>query len=161
MLHDTPIKWDMIIAFPPCTDLAVSGSRHFAKKQADGTQQKSIDFFMKIASANCEKIAIENPVGIMSSKWRKPDQIINPYQFGDAFKKKTCIWLKNIPKLVETNVVEPEKDFEYNNGTGKKYPMWMMETLKLTKDERAKARSKTFQGIAKAMAEQWSGKVEE
>lgn len=155
-IHYIYNKWDMIIAFPPCTDLAVSGSRHFAKKQADGTQQKSIEFFMLFANADCDKIAIENPVGIMSTKYQKPTQIINPFEFGDPFKKKTCLWLKGLQKLEPTDIVEPEKDFEYNNGTGKKYPMWMMETLKLSKHERAKARSKTFPGIAKAMAEQWT-----
>lgn len=86
--HRTFGKWDMIIAFPPCTDLCVSGARHFARKIADGSQQRSIDFFMLFVNADCEKIAIENPVGIMSSNWRKPNQIINPWQFGDSFNKK-------------------------------------------------------------------------
>lgn len=86
--------WDMIIAFPPCTHLAVSGSRHFAKKIADGRQQEGITFFMQIAKAPCEIIAIENPIGIMSTLFRKPDQIIHPYQFGDPEKKSTCLWLK-------------------------------------------------------------------
>ena len=149
-------KWDMIIAFPPCTDLAVSGARHFERKRADGTQQRSIDFFMKFANADCEKIAIENPVGIMSSKWRKPNQIINPFQFGDRFKKKTCLWLKGLPELISTDIVNPEEDFVYPNG--KRYPQWMMDTLSKTSIERAKARSKTFPGIAKAMAKQWAVK---
>ena len=147
-------KWDMVIAFPPCTHLAVSGARHFAKKIADGRQQQGIDFFMQFANCDCPKVAIENPVGIMSSKWRKPNQIINPFEFGDRFKKKTCLWLKGLTKLVPTDIVNPEEDFVYPNG--KKYPQWMMNTLSKSPEERAKARSKTFPGIAKAMAEQWT-----
>lgn len=100
-------KWDMIIAFPPCTDLAVSGARHFAKKRADGRQQRSIDFFMRFVNADCPKIAIENPIGIMSSVYRKPDQIIQPYQFGDHARKSTCLWLKGLPKLEPTDIVDP------------------------------------------------------
>lgn len=148
-------KWDMIIAFPPCTHLAVSGVRHFKEKIADGRQQEGIDFFMLFANAECEKIAIENPVGIMSSKWKKPNQIINPYQFGDRFKKKTCLWLKGLPLLESTNIVNPEEDFIYPNG--KRFPSWMMPKG-VTKEERSKIRSKTFPGVAKAMAEQWAGK---
>lgn len=91
------MKWDMLIAFPPCTHLADSGARHFAKKQADGRQQEAIDFFMKFANADCPKIAIENPVGIMSSKYRKPNQIIQPYMFGDRARKSTCLWTKGLP----------------------------------------------------------------
>lgn len=146
-------KWDMIIAFPPCTHLAVSGARHFKQKIKDGRQQQGIDFFMLFANAKCDKIAIENPVGIMSNKWRKPDQIINPYEFGDRFKKKTCLWLKGLPKLIHTNIVDPEEDFIYPNG--KKFPTWMMPKG-VSKEERAKIRSKTFPGIAKAMAKQWT-----
>ena len=99
--------WDMIIAFPPCTDLAVSGARHFAKKRADGRQQRSIEFFMRFANADCPRIAIENPIGIMSSHYRKPDQIIQPYWFGDHARKSTCLWLKGLPKLIPTNIVDP------------------------------------------------------
>lgn len=101
------MRWDMVIAFPPCTDLAVSGARHFAKKRADGRQHRSIEFFMKFANANCPRIAIENPIGIMSSKFRKPDQIIQPYMFGDHARKSTCIWLKGLPKLKPTRIVDP------------------------------------------------------
>ena len=146
-------KWDMILAFPPCTHLAVSGARHFAQKITDGRQQEGIDFFMMFANHPCEKIVIENPVGIMSSVWKKPSQIINPFQFGDRFKKKTCLWIKGLPNLIETDVVDAEEDFVYPNG--KRYPQWMMNTLSKSPTERAKARSKTFPGIAKAMAEQW------
>jgi site-specific DNA-cytosine methylase len=147
--------WDMIIAFPPCTDLAVSGAAWFEQKRKDGRQQASIDFFMLFANANCERIAIENPVGIMSSHWRKPDQIIHPYLFGDAFEKKTCLWLKGLPKLEATNIVEPPKRTEF--ASGRSMPTWYADAWRLKPKERAKLRSKTFDGIAQAMAEQWAG----
>ena len=153
-------KWDMIIAFPPCTQLTVTGNRWFnidryGEKaiQRHKHRKDAIDFFMAFANANCEKIAIENPVGIMSSEWRKPNQIINPWQFGDAFEKKTCLWLKGLPELQPTNIVEipPRKKFD----SGKSMPSWYAEAWHLPKEERAKLRSKTFPGIARAMAEQW------
>lgn len=100
--------WDLMIAFPPCTDLAVSGARHFERKKLDGSQDKSIKFFMDIINAPIEKIAVENPIGIMSGIYRKPDQIIQPWQFGDKAQKSTCLWLKNLPKLIPTNIVEKE-----------------------------------------------------
>jgi len=99
--------WDLIIAFPPCTHLASSGAAWFEAKRADGRQQEAIDFFMAIAAADCPKIAIENPVGIMSSQWRKPDQIIQPYQFGEDASKATCLWLKGLQKLTPTNFFPP------------------------------------------------------
>lgn len=108
---------------------------------------------MAFANADCDKISIENPVGIMSSEWRKPDQIINPWQFGDAFEKKTCLWLKGLPKLVPTNIVEIPQRKKFDSG--KTMPSWYAEAWHLPKEERAKFRSKTFPGIAKAMAEQW------
>jgi site-specific DNA-cytosine methylase len=152
--------WDMIIAFPPCTDLAVSGARHFERKIADGSQQNSIEFFMRIANMDCEKIAIENPIGIMSGKWRKPDQIIQPWQFGDKAQKSTCLWLKGLPKLVPTEIVDKGEFFEFTSkkGVTKRYPMWMYKALQdaKTPEQRRTLRSKTFQGIAKAMAEQWT-----
>ena len=117
--HEINSKWDMIIAFPPCTDLCVSGARHFAKKQADGRQQRSIDFFMKFVNADCDKIAIENPIGIMSTKYRKPDQIIQPWQFGDKYSKSTCLWLKNLPLLVPTKIVEKGEFIEWIDKNGK------------------------------------------
>lgn len=153
-------KWDMIIAFPPCTYLTVTGNRWFnidryGEKaiQRHKDRKDAIDFFMVFANADCEKIAIENPVGIMSSEWRKPNQIINPWQFGDAFEKKTCLWLKGLPELTPTNIVEipPRKKFD----SGKSMPYWYAEAWHLPKEERAKLRSKTFPGIARAMAEQW------
>lgn len=144
-------KWDMIIAFPPCTHLAVSGSRHFAKKIADGRQQQGIDFFMLFAKVECDRVAIENPVGIMSSKWRKPDQIIQPYQFGHPYTKKTCLWLKNLPLLVPTKVLEkPETGWENQSFT----PDGRYGGFN-GKFSGSVQRSKTFQGIADAMADQW------
>lgn len=153
-------KWDLIIAFPPCTYLTVTGNRWFnvdryGEKaiQRHKDRKDAIDFFMAFANADCEKIAIENPVGIMSSEWRKPNQIINPWQFGDAFEKKTCLWLKGLPELTPTNIVEipPRKKFD----SGKSMPSWYAEAWRLPKEERSKLRSKTFPGIARAMAEQW------
>ena len=141
-------EWDMIIAFPPCTDLAVSGARHFEQKRKDGRQQASVEFFMKFANVKCEKIAIENPVGIMSTQWRKPDQIIQPYEFGHMEQKKTCFWLKGLPKLVSTENVKEEMML---------LPKKERERMHYMSPgpERSKFRSKTFPGVAKAMAEQW------
>lgn len=156
-------KWDMIIAFPPCTYLTVTGNRWFnIERYGDKAIQRYKDrefgiwFFKLFADADCEKIAIENPVGIMSTAWRKPDQIIQPWQFGDAYEKTTCLWLKGLPKLVPTNIVEvpPRKQFD----SGKSMPEWYASAFSLPKEERAKLRSKTFPGIAKAMAEQWAVK---
>ena len=138
LLYD---NWDMIIGFPPCTDLAVSGARWFKEKIADGRQQKSIDFFMDLINAPADKIAIENPIGIMSTKYRKPDQIIQPWQFGHGETKATCLWLKGLPKLKPTNIVP-----------GREQRIWKMAPG----PERSKERSKTYTGFAKAFAEQWT-----
>ena len=149
--------WDMMIAFPPCTHLTCSGARWFEKKREDGRQQEGIDFFMQFANAKCKKIAIENPVGIMSKEWRPPDQIIQPYYFGDGIQKTTCLWLKNLPCLAHWDSDNlffknshtkpgPTKTFK----SGKKMSMWYYENW-----GDAKTLSKTFQGIANAMAEQW------
>lgn len=157
--------WDMLICFPPCTDLAVSGARHFERKISDGSQQKSIEFFMALANCNIPKIAIENPIGIMSGKWRKPDQIIQPYQFGDKAQKSTCLWLKGLPKLKPTNIVEKGEFFEFTSkkGVKKRMAMWYYQALRdaKTPDQRRTLRSKTFQGIADAMAEQWTKETNE
>lgn len=134
-------NWDAGIFFPPCTDLAVSGARWFKEKIADGRQQKSIDFFLSITRLDIPKIAIENPIGIMSTKYRKPDQIIQPWQFGHGETKATCLWLKGLPKLTPTNIVE-----------GREQKVWKLPPG----PDRAKLRSKTYLGIAKAMAEQWT-----
>lgn len=158
--HCFPGTWDLIIAHPPCTYLTVTGNRWYNVErygdkaiQRHKDRKEAISFFMVFANADCKKIAIENPVGIMSSAWRKPDQIIQPWQFGDAFEKRTCLWLKGLPELKPTNIVEipPRKVF----GSGKSMPSWYAEAWKLPKEERAKLRSKTFPGIAVAMAEQW------
>jgi site-specific DNA-cytosine methylase len=152
--------WDILICFPPCTDLAVSGARHFERKIADGSQQKSIEFFMALANCNIPKIAIENPIGIMSGKWRKPDQIIQPWQFGDKAQKSTCLWLKGLPKLVPTEIVDKGEFFEFTSKKGekKRMPMWYYKALQdaKTPEQRRTLRSKTFPGMAKAMAEQWT-----
>lgn len=150
-VHFIPGKWDMIIAFPPCTHLCNSTQRWFTEgKKPLKLQREAIAFFYKFVMADCEKIAIENPVGIMSSCYRKPNQIINPYQFGENECKNTCLWLKGLPNLKPTNIVPKEKRTQniwraiFN---GKQYA-W-------NNPEVAKLRSKTFPGIAKAMAEQW------
>jgi len=152
--------WEMLIAFPPCTDLAVSGARHFERKQQDGSQQKSIEFFMEFVNAPIEKIAVENPIGIMSKLYRKPNQIIQPYQFGDKAQKSTCLWLKNLPNLHPTDIVEKGEFFEFitKKGEKKRMAMWYYMALRNAKtpEERRTLRSKTFPGIAKAMAEQWT-----
>jgi hypothetical protein len=170
--HSIYGKWDMIIAFPPCTHLAVSGAAWFEKKRADGRQKEGIEFFMRFINAECPKMAIENPVGIISgeyiSKWFpdlqekynfpiKPQQKIQPWQFGDPYEKTTCLWLKGLPELTPTNVVEPEERLFHKSGKSK--PKWFAEAFKLPPAERAKVRSKTFPGIARAMAEQWAGRA--
>ena len=135
--------FDLMIAHPPCTDLAVSGAAWFAKKRADGSQQKSIEFFMALANANIPKICIENPIGIMSTLWRKPSQIIQPWMFGHGECKATCLWLNDLPKLIPTKIITERKQTLY--------------LLPPTPD-RARKRSNTFFGIAEAMAQQWGNK---
>jgi len=158
-LHDN-INWDLIIAHPPCTYLTVTGNRWFNISKYGikaieryRLRKDAIDFFMKLVNAPCEKIAIENPVGTMSSVYRKPDQIIQPYEYGHPMTKKTCLWLKNLPLLKPTNIVEPEFVI---CADGKKYSKAHVETFSIKNpEERARVRSKTFEGIAEAMAEQW------
>ena len=132
--------WDAVIAFPPCTHLAVSGARYFAEKRADGRQQEGVDFFLQFTKSK-KPWAIENPVGIMSSHFRKPDQIIQPWQFGHGETKATCLWLNGLPKLVHTDVV-----------SGREQRIWKLPPTA----DRAMLRSLTFQGIADAMAAQWA-----
>lgn len=166
-------KWDMIIAFPPCTHLATSGAAHFEKKRKDGRQREGIEFFCQFLKADCDKIIIENPVGIISGDYikthfpdlcekyglpKKPTQIIHPWYFGDNYSKKTCLWEIGVPPLVPEVTEEPEMDyFEWTdkNGKKKRQARWYYEALKLPPAERAKVRSKTFEGVARAMAEQW------
>ena len=161
--------WDMMIAFPPCTHLAVSGARHFEQKRNDGRQQQGVDFFMEMVNAPIAKIAIENPIGIMSTQLRKPDQIIHPFHFGDPFSKSTCLWLKNLPLLnynrrsdnnenraIQKEIVFEELPMEVEKGefvtfsSGKRMAKWYNEA-----SGNGHIRSKTFPGIAKAMADQW------
>lgn len=158
--HEISGKWDMIIAFPPCTYLTVTGNRWYNyEKYGDKAIQRMLDrndaikFFMTIANADCDKIAIENPVGIMSTQWRKPDQIIQPYQYGDAYEKRTCLWLKGLPMLSPTKIVEIPDRIQFKSG--KTMAKWYVEAGNLSKEQRALVRSKTFPGIAKAMATQW------
>lgn len=145
--------WDLIIAHPPCTHLAVSGARHFAKKRADGRQQQGIDFFMQVANINVPKLAIENPIGIMSTIYRKPDQIIQPYEYGHRTTKATCLWIKGLPLLKPTNIVDKGGVVTFKSG--KRMSEWFYESSHLKPKEREKMRNKTFQGIADAMASQW------
>lgn len=151
--------WDLIIAHPPCTYLTCTGNRWFnIEKYGDKARErykkrdKAAEFFMRFAQADCPHIAIENPIGYMSTFYRKPDQIVQPFWFGDAERKATCLWLKDLPKLEATKTVEPIV-CRYRNG--RTYSAWHMNTISLPAEERARARSKTFPGIAKAMAEQW------
>ena len=153
-------QWDLIIAHPPCTYLTCTGNRWFnIEKYGDKARERLLEreqaiyFFLRIANAPCPRIAIENPVGVMSTHYRKPDQIIQPYQFGDPFEKTTCLWLKGLPKLVPTNIVEPPPRVKFDSG--KTMPAWYADAWRLSKAERARLRSKTFPGIAAAMAEQW------
>jgi hypothetical protein len=146
--------WDMVIAFPPCTHLAVSGAKHFKQKIADGRQKEGVDFFMAFTDLDCQKVAIENPIGIMSTKWRKPDQIINPFEFGHSVPKATCLWLKGLPPLMATKIVDKGEYMTFPSG--KRMSRWYADKP-FGGAERAKVRSATFQGIADAMAEQWGG----
>ncbi len=153
--------WDMMIAHPPCTHLAVSGAAWFEKKRKDGRQQEGIDFFMQFTHTNIPKWAIENPVGIMSKIYRKPDQIIQPYFFGDEAQKTTCLWLHNLPPLFhakETDLFN-DKITHVNKGefiefaSGKRMQKWY--ALLRRDSDRGSIRSKTFPGVARAFAEQW------
>ena len=164
--------WDLMVAHPPCTHLSSSGARHFKAKVADGRQQQGIDFFMLFATSHIPRIAVENPIGIMSTKFRKPDQIIQPFQFGHPESKATCLWLKNLPLLHPTNILRPEyhknqDGTDYKDKKGKRYSeahfnpeRWANQTSsgqnKLgPSPDRWKIRSRTYEGIANAMAEQW------
>ena len=162
LVHTLDAKWDLIIAHPPCTYLTVTGNRWFNEERYGDKARKrkqdreeAIQSFMAFANADGERIAIENPVGVMSTHFRKPDQTVHPYMFGDPERKATCFWLKGLPLLQPTNVVEPVV-IQFKNGKGTDSP-WHLNTISLPPAERSKARSKTFPGMAKAMAEQWAG----
>ena len=165
-------KWDMIIAFPPCTYLTIAGTRHFSPKcntpekiaEREKLREKAADFFLSFANADCEKIAIENPVGYMSKHYKKPTQIIEPYFFAEStldienyVTKRTCLWLKGLPKLKPTNnLPRPAPYGKYTAKCGKEKGIcWAMKVSAGSQKERARLRSKTFMGVAKAMAEQW------
>lgn len=165
--------WDIMIAHPPCTYLAVSGARWFYHPEDKGLpieerrphpkfpnrrkdREDAYVFFMALAEANIKHIAIENPIGIMNTRYRKPNQVVQPYYFGDEASKSTCLWLKNLPNLEKTNVVSSGEWVELSSG--KRLPKWYSDALVKAKtpEERRNLRSKTFPGFAKALAEQWS-----
>lgn len=146
--HVLGMGWDLMIAHPPCTHLAVSGARWFKDKQKE--QQEALEFVKMLMNAPIEKICIENPVSIISSHIRKPDQIIQPWMFGHEATKTTCLWLKNLPSLIPTNIVE--KGERHITKSGKSLPKWYNLP---PSENRWSIRSKTFEGIAEAMAEQW------
>lgn len=174
--HFIDSKWDMIIAFPPCTHLAVSGAAHFEKKRADGRQRDGIEFFCQFLNADCEKVVIENPIGIISGNYipfhfpelakkydlpKKQTQIIHPWMFGDNFSKSTCLWIKGLDPLIPVVTEQPDLEWkewiDKKTGKKKRQPKWFYDALinAKTPEERSQIRSKTFPGIAKAMAEQW------
>ena len=179
-MHTIVGKWDLLIAHPPCTHLAVSGAAWFEKKRADGRQRDGIELFCKFLECDCDKVVVENPVGIISGdyikKWfpdiaekhglpKKPTQTIQPWMFGDNYSKATCLWEKGVNPLVPLVAEQPELEwFEWTDrktGKKKRQPKWFADAFKLSPEERAKVRSKTFPGIAKAMAEQWGSEPEE
>jgi len=161
--------WDMMIAHPPCTYLTITGNKWFYHPDDHDLPVKdrrphprfpnrqkhrvdAIKFFLELGNIKIDKICVENPVGIMSTFWRKPDQIIQPFEFGHTEAKKTCLWLKNLPKLISTKIVTPEYTVFKS---GKRMATWYMNAVKLPPKEREMLRSTTFQGIAEAMADQW------
>lgn len=161
--HEIIGEWDLLICHPPCTYLTCSGNRWFKPEYKDRfpdrfkQREDAVQFFMTFINAKCKHIAVENPVGIMSTRYRKPDQYIQPYYFGDPEKKTTGLWLKGLPCLVPTDMVEPQI---IRTKSGVNEPKWHMDTIFLLKEERSRLRSKTFPGIAKAMAEQWGQYIE-
>ncbi len=171
--HSIVGKWDMIIAFPPCTRLCSSGQRwcHYGTEEYRNEKklerEQAVGFFMSFVKADCEKIAIENPIGIMSTRYKKPSQVIEPYMFGDPHRKPTCLWLKGLPLLEPTNIVKVVdiKRYKRKNGGVTTFSDWMNpkdengKYLTWKSPETKKIRSKTFIGIAKAMAEQWGKMV--
>lgn len=170
--HTQDGEWDLLIAHPPCTYLTVSGNRWFnvekygekAVKRAEERKQ-AIEFFMRFVDADCDRIAIENPIGVMSSIYRKPDCVIHPYHFGDPVRKATCLWLKNLPSLIPTNIVEPNITRLKNGSTFSGPALYAIdehgEILAWNNPRTKEIRSKTYPGIARAMAKQWSEAINE
>ena len=163
--HTQSGKWDLLIAHPPCTYLCMSGQKHcnesvYGDKATERIKQReaAVFFFMRFVNADCDRIAIENPVGIMTSRYKKPTQYIQPLMFGSPTTKKTGLWLKNLPPLKPTNIVPQEF---YISGTGRKWDKWFWESSLISDhEERSRFRSKTFPGIAQAMAQQWTAYIE-
>ena len=167
--HSINSKWDALICFPPCTYLSIAGNRWFnVEKYGDKAIQRqknredAVAFFLCFANADCDKIAIENPVGVMNTRYRKPNQIIQPYQFGHPESKKTCLWLKGLKNLEPTDIVEKPEDGwvnQYKDAQGRLLGFKTVDengkVLSFSSKETQKIRSKTYPGIAKAMAEQW------
>ena len=172
--HTVDGKWDAIIAFPPCTHLAVSGAAWFERKRNDGRQRFGIDFFGKIMNADCDKVVVENPVNIISGEYIKeffpdlcekygfpivPTQRIQPWMFGDNYSKNTCLWIKGLPQLVPSITEKPDMEYFYwtdkRTGKQKRQSKWYFDAFKLSPKERAKVRSKTFPGVAQTMVNQW------
>lgn len=166
-LHDIG-RWDLIIAHPPCIYLTVAANKLYnierygdkARERIEN-REKAIDFFMEFVNADCDHIAIENPIGVISTRYRKPDQIIQPYEYGHPYRKSTCLWLKGLPKLTPTNIVEFEEIHSKGKSGGYSGNSWIVrdengKILRYGDPRVSKARSKTFEGIAKAMAEQYS-----
>ena len=157
-------KWDMMIAHPPCTYLSNAGIRWFNEEKFGDKAVKrklqrlnAMEFVNKLYESGIPKICIENPVGYLNNHWKKPDQVIQPYFFGDTESKRTCLWLKNLPILIHTNIVKPKIHSYLKSGKNKGKPIYFTESIGVSTD-RGKLRSKTFQGIAEAMANQWGGK---
>lgn len=156
--------WDMIIAFPPCTDLSAIGAASWKKKQQDGRQQRAAQFFRSFLESDCPLVAVENPVGWLNTNYRKPDQIVQPFQFGDPWRKLTCLWLKNLPKLHPTDIVDPVGYWvgSQRHGRGKKAQgTWRKDETGVWGSKNPKIRARTFQGIADAMATQWGPLIKE
>jgi len=154
-------NWAMLIAHPPCTYLAVAGNKWFLPKYKDRfpdreeRREEAVEFFMMFINSGINLIAVENPVGIMSTRYRKPDQYVHPYHFGDPYSKKTGWWLINLPKLVPTNIVDEGEKITY--ASGRTMPKWYAE---MPAKDRSKRRSKTFPGMAAAIADQWGRAME-